>query len=76
MNRFLTIFYLIIFSAVHFSSLAIESKLDTKKSSPYDPVPAVMEHISDSHDWHFFDYKDEYGHDHPVSISLPVISLH
>ena len=32
-----------------------------------------MDHIKDAHDWHFFDYKDEHGHEHPVSVSLPVI---
>ena len=42
-------------------------------SETYDPVPAVMHHIADAHDWHFFDYKDKEGHEHPVSIPLPVI---
>jgi len=75
MNRFLTIFYLINFFAVlsSSSSFANERKLDTKKSTPYDPVPVVMDHIKDAHDWHFFDYKDGHGHEHPVSVSLPVI---
>ena len=31
-------------------------------------VENVLHHISDAHEWHFFDY-----HDHPVSIPLPVI---
>mgnify|MGYP003951746631 CR=1 FL=1 len=49
-----------------------DSNLETK-NQVYDPVPMVMDHIKDAHDWHFFDYKDEEGHEHPVSIPLPVI---
>ncbi len=46
---------------------------EKSNSETYDPVPAVMHHIADAHDWHFFDYKDKEGHEHPVSIPLPVI---
>ena len=46
---------------------------DKETEEAWDPVPVVMDHIKDAHDWHFFDYKDEQGHEHPVSISLPVI---
>ena len=73
MRLFLLISYSFFFSIFLSPSFAIESKLETKKSAPYDPVPVVMDHIKDAHDWHFFDYKDEHGHEHPVSVSLPVI---
>ena len=32
-----------------------------------------MHHIQNSHEWHLFDYKDNEGKLHPVSIPLPVI---
>jgi F-type H+-transporting ATPase subunit a len=34
----------------------------------FNPGTLIMEHIGDSHDYHFFDWKG-----HPVSIPLPVI---
>ena len=33
----------------------------------------VMNHISDSYDWHFFDYEDKMGRHTSVSIPLPII---
>ena len=39
----------------------------------YNPVPKIMHHIQNSHEWHLFDYKDGEGKSHPVSIPLPVI---
>ena len=39
----------------------------------YDPVPAIMHHISDAHEWHFWDTEDENGEKHAASIPLPVI---
>ena len=39
----------------------------------YNPVPKIMHHIQNSHEWHLFDYKDSKGKLHPVSIPLPVI---
>ena len=34
----------------------------------YDPIPAIMSHVADAHDWHFFDYNE-----HAYSMPLPVI---
>lgn len=34
----------------------------------YDPIPAIMSHVADAHDWHFFDYNG-----HGYSMPLPVI---
>ncbi|MBX2960239.1 MAG: F0F1 ATP synthase subunit A [Flavobacteriales bacterium] len=34
----------------------------------YDPIPVIMHHIADAHDWHFFDYNG-----HAVSMPLPII---
>ena len=39
----------------------------------YNPVPKIMHHIQNSHEWHLFDYKDNKGKSHPVSIPLPII---
>ncbi len=41
----------------------------------FSPVNMIMHHISDAHDWHFFDLKGADGELHPVSIPLPVILL-
>lgn len=46
---------------------------NTNKSEEFDPVPVIMHHISDAHDWHFWDTEDENGHVHSVSIPLPII---
>ena len=39
-----------------------------KKSESYDPVPVIMHHIADAHEWHFWGEGDN-----SVSIPLPVI---
>ena len=39
----------------------------------YDPVPTIMHHLKDAHDWHLFDLKGDDGENHAVSIPLPVI---
>ena len=61
------------FNAAENNSHHSEEQDTTQKDEAWDPVPVVMDHIKDAHDWHFFDYKDEHGHAHPVSLSLPVI---
>ncbi|MDX2002285.1 MAG: F0F1 ATP synthase subunit A [Chitinophagales bacterium] len=40
-----------------------------------DPAEVIMDHITDSHDWHIMDVKGEHGEMHPISVSLPVILL-
>ena len=42
----------------------------TETNELYNPVPDVMHHISDAHDWHFFTFKGTH-----FSIPLPVILL-
>lgn len=39
----------------------------------FDPTEVILHHISDAHDWHLLDYKDDHGATHPVSIPLPVV---
>ncbi len=40
----------------------------TEENAKYDPIPVIMHHIADAHDWHFFDYNG-----HSYSMPLPVI---
>ena len=46
---------------------------EKSEKGTYNPVPKIMHHIKNSHEWHLFDYKDNEGKSHPVSIPLPVI---
>ena len=46
---------------------------EKSKKGTYNPVPKIMHHIKNSHEWHLFDYKDNDGKSHPVSIPLPII---
>ena len=49
---------------------------DTNNSDKtYDPVPKIMHHIKNAHEWHLFDIKDKEGNLHPVSLPLPVILI-
>lgn len=42
----------------------------------YNAGKKIIEHIVDAHEWHILDYKDSEGHEHHVSIPLPVILYH
>ena len=48
--------------------IASESPQDSSKKETYNPVPAIMHHISDSHEWHFWGEGEN-----SVTIHLPVI---
>ena len=52
---------------VHESETVKELASGTEKK-PYDPTDDIMHHISDSHGWHLFDWKD-----HEIGIPLPII---
>ncbi len=52
---------------------ASASESEHNKTEEFNSVDMIMHHISDAHDFHFFDYTDEAGVKHPVSLSLPVI---
>ena len=47
-----------------------ESSSAEESNELYNPVPDVMHHISDAHDWHFFTFKETH-----FSIPLPVILI-
>jgi F-type H+-transporting ATPase subunit a len=56
------------------TNIFAENHSDEKsKKGTYNPVPKIMHHIQNSHEWHLFDYKDNEGKLHPVSIPLPII---
>ena len=55
------------------NSFAENHSEEKAEQKTYNPVPKIMHHIQNSHEWHLFDYKDSKGKLHPVSIPLPVI---
>ena len=59
------------------SVISVKAEHPSKSNStkPYNPVPTIMHHVQNSHEWHLFDYKDSEGNAHPVSIPLPVILI-
>jgi F-type H+-transporting ATPase subunit a len=49
-------------------SFAPNTEQETEKTETYDPVPNIMHHIADAHEWHLWG-EDEQS----VSIPLPII---
>ncbi|MEH0157498.1 F0F1 ATP synthase subunit A [Limibacter armeniacum] len=39
----------------------------------FNPTEMILHHVLDDYSWHIADWKDETGHEHVVSIPLPVI---
>lgn len=44
-----------------------------KKEKVFDANEVIFEHVLDAHQFHFMSYKGKDGHEHHVSIPLPVI---
>ena len=44
-----------------------------KEEKGFDAKEMIMEHISDSNEWHLWTTKSENGEEHHVSIPLPII---
>jgi len=44
-----------------------------KEEKVFDANKVIFEHVLDAHQFHFLTYKDKEGHEHHVSIPLPVI---
>ena len=44
-----------------------------KEEKVFDANEVIFEHVLDAHQFHFLTYKDKEGHEHHVSIPLPVI---
>ncbi len=39
----------------------------------FNPTDMIVHHIKDDYGWHLYDYEDDNGEEHSVSISLPII---
>lgn len=63
----------IVFIAAGFGAFASEAGHgeEHNKKEGFDASEVIFGHISDAHDWHFFDWNG-----HPVSLPLPVIVYH
>ncbi|PVX50913.1 ATP synthase F0 subcomplex A subunit [Balneicella halophila] len=55
-----------VFAEKHTDNEATEGK-------EFQPVDMIMSHITDSNEWHLWTTTDEEGHEHHVSIPLPII---
>ncbi|MEN9002741.1 MAG: F0F1 ATP synthase subunit A, partial [Flavobacteriales bacterium] len=73
LSLLLLLFSISVFSANAESTETSEELSQNTEKEGYDPVPAIMHHISDAHEWHFWDTEDENGEIHAASIPLPVI---
>lgn len=70
-TTFLVLFSLLFVSIVN----AADGSADVveEHESDFDVNEMIMHHIKDSHSWHLWTAKDDEGHEHPMSIPLPVI---
>ncbi len=59
---------IVLISVFSFSVKASESEGDG-----FNPSDMINHHIMDSHEWHFYDLRDDNGVIHPVSMPLPII---
>jgi|LGVF01.1.fsa_nt_gb F-type H+-transporting ATPase subunit a len=50
-----------------------ELLLIEEKEEKFNPTEIILHHIADSHEYHLWNYADDLGLIHPVSIPLPVI---
>ena len=64
--------FVLIYLSFTQTSFALEKSESKEEESEFNSVEMIMHHISDAHDFHFFDYTDQNG-THPVSLSLPII---
>ena len=71
-QSFLLSFLLLFLSLGVFAPLA-KAEEGHGDSEKFDPKNMIMHHVTDSYEWHFLDYKDASGVEHPVSLPLPVI---
>jgi F-type H+-transporting ATPase subunit a len=75
-NRSLKSLLVVVFSlfSVVFSNVANAQEHEPKKKEKvFDANEVIFAHVLDAHQFHFLTYKDKEGHEHHVSIPLPVI---
>lgn len=44
-------------------------------SEEFNPAETILHHVMDDYQWHFVDWKDDQGHEHHVTIPLPIILI-
>lgn len=69
---FLIIFSLLISGMLYAVDNHTESEAE-HSDSEFNVTEVIMHHIQDSHSWHLWTTTDAQGHEHDVSIPLPVI---
>jgi F-type H+-transporting ATPase subunit a len=62
--------FLLFFLVTPFSLSAAD---DADGEGSFKPTDMIVHHIKDDYGWHLYDYKDDSGEEHQVSISLPII---
>ena len=63
---------LLLFSNVSFAQPE-HKEAPAKKEKIFDANEVIFGHIMDAHEFHFMSYKGSDGHEHHVTIPLPVI---
>ena len=81
MKRILTSFWLIVaLLAMGVNAFAAEEVSDstqvTKPEAEFDMMHTITGHISDSHSWPIFEYKNAEGKEVAIKLPLPVIAYH
>ncbi|GAA4849553.1 F0F1 ATP synthase subunit A [Algivirga pacifica] len=51
----------------------IHAKDASSEGEEFKPTETILHHVLDGHSWHIADWKDAEGHEHHLSIPLPVI---
>jgi len=71
-TKFLKTLFLLGFFSINIATVSA-NKEDGKDK--FNPVPMIMDHLIDKHDWHLWTTIDEHGHEHHVSVPLPIILI-
>ncbi|MFO7790664.1 MAG: F0F1 ATP synthase subunit A [Bacteroidota bacterium] len=67
---------LLLFFVCPLSAADNHKEAEKSDNDGFEVVNFIFGHIKDSHSWHLWDYTDDEGQKHDVSISLPVILFH
>jgi F-type H+-transporting ATPase subunit a len=67
--------FVLIFSLL-LSSFAVSASESSSDEEQVDAFGLIMDHISDSHQWHVIDYTNRHGNPVHISMPLPVILWH
>ncbi len=76
LQKFIFVIALVCVSSFAFADESATEKQGQKEHSEqeeFNAVEAIMNHISDTNEWHLFSLTDEHGHKNHISIPLPII---